>query len=154
MSFCMCIYVLFKTIPTLDSACISLLIDYHMCCITISLSNTLCRSCGQSLNHHIDFHQLFGPPVSGTVLRCCYFYVEIDGLSSYTSFYLFCYSNLSIWPHTDLVLVTEYGIDYVCVCFLLFPFYSLLCSPSLQFHSYVPRLAWIVKNLAWCFAVH
>ncbi len=98
----------------------SLLIDYHKRCITLSPSNTLCRSCGQSLNHHIDFHQLFGPPVSGAELRCCYFYVEIDGLSSYTSFYLFCYSNLSIWPHTDTVLATEYGID--CVFLVSFSF--------------------------------
>lgn len=107
-----------KPLPHL-TVCVSLLIDYHMCCITISQSNTLCRSCGQSLNHHIDFHQLFGPPVSGTRLRCCYFYVEIDGLSSYTSFYLFCYSNLSVWPHTETVLVAEYGMD--CVFCFIFP---------------------------------
>lgn len=117
--------ILFKAIPTLESVCVSLLMDYHMCCITISPSNTICRSCGQSLNHHIDFHQLFGPPMSGAELRCCYFYVEIDGLSSYTSFYLFCYSNLSIWPHADTVLTTEYGMDCV-FCFIFF-----LVFPSL-----------------------
>lgn len=115
--------ILFKAIPTLVSVCVSLLMDYHMCCITISPLNTICRSCGQSLNHHIDFHQLFGPPMSGAELRCCYFYVEIDGLSSYTSFYLFCYSNLSIWPHADTVLTTEYGMG--CV----FYFYFFPCIP-------------------------